>query len=132
MAKKIRVLWIASTEPVRSRSLLDPCIRNGHKPVTLAWLRKHAHAPTYRVRWWEGPSEHEGKWHSKTFAGTTAGLRDAKTYALMIAGGATQWEVELVMDARTHGDLGWEYGVVWHFGHYIRENETQQVSEARP
>ena len=138
----MQVIWTddPNTNPC-ARERIDPSARQGRHDVNLAWLRKHAVGVSYRVRWWVGPDGHNGEWREHVFTdpktspdeqfvsrrGVThmsrvVRLKDLREYAANIAATETEWEVEVTMLARTHGDTGWDYNnVVWTFGHAQRE-----------
>ena len=142
----VKVVWVADeNKHACRRERVDPYAREGHKKVSLAWLKKHAVGVSYRVRWWVGPSGHVGEWHEHVFTDSKTGddqsiaasrkgtthlprvvqLKDLRTYAAMVAATETDWEVEVAMLARTHENTGWDYNnVVWHFGHAAR-NTTE-------
>jgi hypothetical protein len=141
----VKVVWVADeNKHACRRERVDPYAREGHKEVSLAWLKKHATNVSYRVRWWVGPNGHVGEWHEHVFTdpktdaerdatprrGVThlpraVQLKDLRTYAAMVAATETDWEVEVTMLARTHENTGGDYNnVVWTFGHAAR-NTTE-------
>lgn len=117
----MRATWHASTTDRRRRSQIDPNARQGHLDVSLSWLYKHCKGLYFAVRWWEGPTDTQGAWKYQEFDGGAL-LRNVKDYARKVAENTTQWEVEVTLRGRTHGNLGWEYGtIVWEYGHYLRD-----------
>lgn len=125
------VSWTPNASDKVSRRYVDPSARQGHVDVTLAWLTKHCEGLTYRVRWWEGPDGHTGKWQQHDFDFSSS-LRDVKAYAFMVAGTLTHWEVEVYLVGRVHTNTGWEYGRgVWTFGHYQRETDEAKATRNR-
>jgi hypothetical protein len=126
----IPVSWMSNTSAKVRRSYVDPSARQGHADVSLAWLQKHCEGLAYRVRWWEGPDGHTGKWEQRDFDFATT-LRDIKSFAFVIAGTATLWEVEVTLLGRFHTNEGWDRGTVWTFGHYQRETDEAKTTRGR-
>jgi hypothetical protein len=118
---KIPISWNPYTGGARCRNVVDPNARDPNKPVTLAWLRKHAPDREYLVEWWEGPDENEGEWLRKYWAEGSTKLRDVK--AFMLAGTVTVFEVEVKLVSGRDLAL-----VVWEFGHYKRETTAAKAA----